>query len=108
MADIPPDIAVSSAQAGFTAREVGKQRDARRAGQTQLAKRQVKSLDEASATVDTADGDTAVFTDAEGSGSQGRATQEESAEQEEGDDLRSDRPGITRDDGGDLHLDLEA
>ena len=59
MADIPPDIAVSSAQAGFAAREVGKEREARRAGQVQAASRQIQSLDEAGATVDTDDGDTA-------------------------------------------------
>ncbi len=108
MAEIPPDIPASAAQAGFQARETAKERDARRAGEAEVAKRQVKAVDESGATVDTADADVAIFADAEGTGSQGRAFQEEEEAPEE--DARKSRTadGITEDDDGQLHVDLEA
>ncbi len=107
MAEIPSDIASSAAQTSSQAREVAKVRDARRAGQANAADRHIKAVDEAGSTVDTEDADTQVFADAEGSGSQGRPFDEgQTPEQEPTGDNASD--GITRDDDGQLHLDLEA
>lgn len=108
MADVPPDIAVSSAQAGFAAREFDKVRKAHSTGQVQASNRQVKSLDEASATVDTTDGDTAVFSDSEGTGSQGRSEDQESDDQQEDQDgdashVPNSKPGDDR-----PRLDIEA
>ena len=108
MADIPPDISISSAQAGFVAKEVAKERSARDTGPIQSANRQVKSLDEASATVDTEDADTAVFTDAEGTGSQGRSAKEDADQPGSDENADDGQSGITRDAKGQLHLDLEA
>ena len=107
MAEIPSDIASSAAQAGFQAREVGKEREARRAEQTHAANRQVKTLDETDATVDTADTNTQVFTDAEGSGSQGRATEEKTSDQPQH-TAEPPHGGITTDSDGQTHVDLEA
>ncbi len=108
MSEIPPEIPSSAAQAGFQAREVAKEREARRAGQANAASRQVKTVDEAGATVETNDQDVAVFADAEGGGGEGRESEQPKAEQatEEADDA-ADR-GIVRDDDGHLHLDIEA
>jgi hypothetical protein len=108
MAEIPPDIPSSAAQAGFQARETAKERDARRAGEAETAKRQVKTVDESGATVDTADADIAIFADAEGTGSQGRAFQEQEEAPEEDVQKRRKGDGITKDDDGQLHVDLEA
>lgn len=108
MADIPPDISSSAAQAGFQARETAKERDARRVGQAAAANRQVRKVDESGETVETADADTAIFTDAEGTGSQGRAFQEqEEASDEEEKEVQSG-DGITEGEDGQLHIDLEA
>ncbi len=106
MSQIPPDIASSAAQAGYQARDVGAARDAVRTGRADAAERQVKALDDASATVDTTDGDTAVFADSEGAGSQGREDQPPPR----GDDDATPEPqgGVTRDESGRLHIDLEA
>ena len=106
MAEIPSDIASSAAQAGYQAREVGKERGARGAAQAHAANHQIKAVDESGSTVETEDADTRVFTDAEGGGSQGRAFEEEHPESE----TPADSPdkGITRDQDGQLHLDLEA
>jgi hypothetical protein len=106
MAEIPSDIAASAAQAGYKAQEVSAERDAHRAGPAQAAGRQVKSVDEAGNSVETTDNDTQVFTDAEGSGSLGRELGQESEEERQ---REAGNPnGITRDDDGRLHVDLEA
>ncbi len=107
MSEIPPDLPSSAAQTGVQAREIAKEREARRAGQADAATRQVKTVDEAGSTVETTDNDVAVFSDAEGSGSQGRAFEEGAPPQPEaaGEDAGT---GITQDDDGQLHVDLEA
>jgi len=76
MADAPPPIAGSSLQAGFLANEIGKDREARRAGEANSARRQNVSINEAGDIVETTDSDSRVFTDAEGGGSQGRTLEE--------------------------------
>ena len=108
MSEIPPELPSSAAQAGFQAREVAKEREARRAGQANAASRQVKTVDEAGGTVETNDEDVAVFADAEGGGGEGRESEQAKAEQttEDADDA-ADR-GIVRDDDGHPHLDIEA
>lgn len=107
MTEIPPDLPSSAAQSGVQAREIAKEREARRVGQVAAANRQLKSVDEAGSTVETGDEDVAVFADAEGTGSKGRPFEEENATREEaGDD--ADRKGIERGDDGRLHIDIEA
>ena len=109
MAEIPSDIASSAAGSPLSAREVAKAREARRAGQAHTAERQVKTVDEAGATVDTEEGDTQVFTDAEGAGSQGRALDESEIDGSPGDTGdEATSTGITTDAEGQTHLDLEA
>lgn len=109
MAEIPSEIASSAAQAGFKAQQVGAEREARRAAQATAADRQLKAVDEAAATVDTDDADTEVFTDAEeGGGSQGRTDQNEEEAADEDSSAKPKPGGITRDDDGRLHVDLEA
>jgi hypothetical protein len=105
MSEIPSDIPASAAQAGFQAREVGKEREAHRVGNADAGNRQIKSLDEADATVETTDNDTRVFSDAEGGGSLGRQPEQESADHDT--DSAADGQGITRDNDGQLHLDIE-
>ena len=107
MAEIPSDIASSSAQAGYQAREVGKERAAGTAGQSNATQRQVKAVDEADTTVDTEDADTQVFTNSEGGGSQGRSLEEESPGIPE-QAADHDEQGVTKDEDGQVHLDLEA
>lgn len=107
MSEIPPDLPSSAAQSGVQAREVAKEREARRAGQAAAATRQVRTIDEAGSTVETTDDDVAVFTDAEGSGSAGRESEEQTTPEPESTDEPA-RGGITRGDDGQLHVDLDA
>lgn len=107
MAEIPPHLPASAAQSSVQAREVAKERDARRAGQADAASRQAKAVDEAGSTVETTDDDVAVFGDSEGAGSEGREPEEGNTPLPEstGDGTKN---GITRDEDGQLHVDLEA
>jgi hypothetical protein len=109
MADIPPVLPSSVAQSGHQARELAAEKGARQAGEAHAAHRQTRAVDEAGSTVDTADADNRVFTDAEGGGSQGRFTEETPEEAEsESQDPRSPQTGVTRDAQGQLHLDIQA
>jgi len=103
MTEIPPDLPSSAAQSGVQAREIAKDREARRVGQAAAANRQLRSVDEAGSTVETGDEDVAVFTDAEGTGSEGRPFEEENPPEEE-----VGRKGIERGDDGRFHIDIEA
>ncbi len=107
MSEIPPHLPASAAQSTVQAREVAKERDARRAGQADVASRQIKAVDEAGSTVETTDDDVAVFGDSEGTGSEGREFEEDKTPSAEstGDGTKN---GITRDEDGQLHVDLEA
>lgn len=107
MTEIPSHIASSAAQAGYQARDVGRERDARRAGQTNTAQRQVKAVEDASETVDTTDFDTRVTSDSEGAGSQGRAFDED-ADTDDASTNGESPPGLTKGEDGQMHLDLEA
>ena len=106
MAEIPSDIASSAAQAGHQARNVARGRDAPRAGQAIAAKDQAQASAESDATVDTTDNDNQVYSDAEGAGSEGR-TFDEGGAKTDGDAESTDK-GITTDDDGRQHVDLEA
>lgn len=106
MAEIPSDITTSAAQAGFKSEQVDSARAAERAGKAHATERQVRSLDEVEDTVETTDDDTKVFADAEGTGSQGREL-DEHGEDEQGDAPTSPQGGITTDEDGQQHLDLE-
>jgi hypothetical protein len=83
MSEIPSDIAGSSLQAGYQQADVAKTRDAERAGQVQAARNHLRAVDESSGTVETSDEATQVFTDAEGTGGQGRELEEETEESTE-------------------------
>ena len=107
MAEIPSDLPASAAQSGVQAREVAKERDARRAGQIEAASRQTKAVDEAGSTVETNDGDVAIFSDAEGAGSSGRESEEQAADMQES-DAQEKSGGIVEGDDGIIHIDLEA
>ncbi len=107
MAEIPSGISSSAAQAGFTARQVETEREARRAGQANTAERHAKKIDENDSTVDTNDADSQVFSDSEGEGSQGRTFQEGSEEAPEDQDNTA-AEDITHDDDGQAHLDVQA
>ncbi|MEK6797713.1 MAG: hypothetical protein AABZ12_01975 [Planctomycetota bacterium] len=107
MTQIPSHIAVSAAGAPIQSRETARQHEAQRTGDAQAAATQVRALDEADVTVETADGDTRVFGDADGGGSQGRTLGEPSSDEPpaESGPIAS---GITQDLDGRLHVDLEA
>ena len=110
MGEIPSDIGMSGAQAGFQGQEVAKEREARRAGQADASQRQVKSVNESESTVETNDADVAIFADAEGSGGQGRENEETGGEEEEeeaAEQLDPQDRGVTQDDNGQLHVDIE-
>ena len=106
MADAPSHIVSSAAPASYQAKEVAKEREARRSGQAETANRQVRALDEQGTTVDTEDADTAIYTDAEGTGSQGRPFEEGGSAKQE--TAEASDNGITEDEDGQLHLDIEA
>lgn len=109
MAEIPSDIASSAAQAGIRARQAVGDRESHRAAQANTSERQVKAVDQAGSSVDTDDLDTQVFADAEGTGSEGRPFEDEAPEQDDDDaPSREETSGLTRDENGKLHVDLEA
>lgn len=107
MAEIPSNIASSAAQSGVQAQEVAKDRASARANSASAVNRQIKAAEEAGSTVETEDDDNRVFADSEGGGSEGRAFEEGAAAEDEQGEEASDT-GITTDEDGQLHLDLEA
>ncbi len=102
MSGIPSDIASSSLQAGFQARNVAKAREAERAQQASASADRTKGIDAAGETVETKDEDAQVYADAEGTGSQGRMFEEELLEEDGPQDDSGDEP----DDNP--HLDIQA
>ena len=107
MSGIPSDIAGSSLQAGFQARNVAGARDAERAAQSATAKEANKAVDQAGETVETDDRDSQVYADAEGTGSQGRAHEEELVEEGTSDGARETDEELPGDEDR-PHLDIEA
>ncbi|MCO6437970.1 MAG: hypothetical protein J5J06_12835 [Phycisphaerae bacterium] len=104
MAEIPSDIAASAAQAGYQAREVGRERDAARTGQSHQAQQQNRNVTEAGEIVDTAELGTRVYSDAEGAGSQGRPF--ESDDEQTKPESDDETPDDDRPDGERPHLDI--
>jgi hypothetical protein len=101
MSAVPPNLSASVLQSNLVQRQAAGVRDAERNQRAGAERQQARAVDQADSTVETADDMTEVFTDAEGSGSQGRAfdTPEETTSTE-----------MTQDEGdGEGHiLDLEA
>jgi hypothetical protein len=81
MSGIPSDIAGSSLQAGYQAREAARARDGAKTAQATGASRQAQAINESHTSVDTSDEGTQVYSDAEGTGGQGRTFEEEQTEQ---------------------------
>lgn len=107
MSEIPSQIASSVAPTSYQAREVTKEREARSAVQAEGDKNQVKAIDEASETVDTEESDVAVFSDAEGAGSEGRSDEEEAGKQD-GDGEGAEEGDASDDDENRPRLDIRA
>jgi len=107
MADSPSPIASSAAGAPLQARDVIEAGEARRAGQHNAVRRQGQTVTEAEATVETTDADARVFSDSEGTGSQGREFGDQDSPPNEPTEKKNP-PGISTDEDGQLHLDLEA
>jgi hypothetical protein len=107
MVDSPSPIASSAAGAPLQARDVIEAGESRRAGQHNAIRRQGQTVTDAEATVETTDADARVFSDSEGTGSQGRETSEQEPNPQ---DQSPSKPpqGIVTDKDGRVHLDLEA
>lgn len=106
MSDIvPPHVAGSAAQSGFVQSEVARTRNAARSGEANAARRNARAIDDAGNLIETSDNDTAVFTDAEGAGGQGREHEQPGQEHHEDHPNEADA-GLTRDKDGRLHLDV--
>lgn len=104
MSAVPPgNLAGSILQSHLVQRQASTVRNGDEAGRADAARRQTSAIDEKDTTVGTADGDTQVHTDAEGTGSQGRAFSE-SEEQPNPED--TPKPPPLGDEGH--HLDLQA
>lgn len=106
MSEIPSDIASSAAGASYQAQKASGARAANRAGLTNAVDRQVKAINDQDVTVETTDGDAQVFADSEGGGSQGRSLEDGVAPDDGSTETSTD--GVTEDDDGQLHVDLEA
>ncbi len=104
MADVPPNILGAAAQAGFVAGIASRAKDADRSGQARTAAKQVEQANDSANSVETTDGDTAVFADAEGAGGQGRAFGETGEEQVETPDAN---PLESKKDDDPSHLDIK-
>lgn len=108
MSDIvPPHVAGSAAQSGYVQSEVARNRNAARAGEASAARRTARAIDDAGNLIETSDNDTAVFTDAEGAGGQGREPDAED-HQHPDDRAETEDGGLTRGNDGRMHLDVEA
>jgi hypothetical protein len=99
-------ITSSIAQTGMVAPEAASARNARAAAKAAEQNNQVRNVDERDTTVDTFDADARVFTDAEGSGSQGR--NDEQATETPLPSTGEQAKGITTDADGQMHLDVQA
>ncbi len=110
MSAIPSNIAISSLQAAYQARQVADTQQTDRATGDQAAIKQVQAASQAGETVGVADEDTAVFADSQGMGSEGRSTEDEKPPDETDLDAPEDdeagATGATPPDG--MHLDLQA
>lgn len=109
MSAIPSNIAISSLQAAYQARQVADTQQTDRATGDQAAIKQVQAASQAGETVGVADEDTAVFADSQGTGSEGRSTDEPGNESslEEGGDSAEQAVDVSPP-LGEPHLDIRA
>ncbi len=101
MSTLPTDIVGSVLQSHLVQRQTAAVRDTERTTSAVDLRQQANLIDEKGSTVETTDGDTQVYTDAEGSGSQGRPFSEEPSDQP------ADRENRPEGDEG-THIDIEA
>jgi hypothetical protein len=103
MSSQPPNLVGPILQSGLVQRQVARIRDNTQAQESSLRHQQASAIDQQDSTVETADGDTQVHSDAEGMGSQGRAftggqgDEQQDAKSEESSDTTEGR-----------HIDLQA
>jgi len=103
---IPSDIAASSLQAGYQAREAAKIGQKERSGHGGPDGARTRRVDDAGEVVETSDNDTQVYADAEGAGSQGRSPEDEIDDTTP--DNQHDNDAATNDADPGAHLDLQA
>ena len=102
--NVPANLSASVLQSNLVARQAGHTQDAERAQKASVARQQATAADERDNTIGTGEGDMAVNSDGEGSGSQGRAF---SNPEDQGGPSQDDPADDSMGDEG-RHLDLQA
>ena len=105
MSTVPPNLAGSVLQSHVVQRQVSRVRNGEEAHKASATRQQAAAIDESDTTVSTEDQDTQVHSDAQGTGSQGRAFSSPQ-EAEELEPQADDSDSISGDEG--QHIDLEA
>lgn len=105
MSGIPPDVSLSAAQAPYAARDAARIRESADGARGGAGARQDRTVDATGEVVETSDRDTEVYTDAEGSGSQGRAFEQSAEGSPEPETRPADPDSATADQP---HLDIQA
>jgi hypothetical protein len=111
MSSVSSSVSASLAQAASAAREVASARSSDRNQAEQGGGRSNRAVGEVGEVVTTTDGDTQVFADSEGLGSQGKEGDEDKAAEEDGTPVPAPPPseaGIHQDSQGQWHVDMEA
>ncbi len=108
MSGVAPQIVGTFLQAHHQQHQVSGVRDTEENRKANASREQARISDQAEHSVETADNDTRVHPDATGSGSQGRAFEGESGAAEEQELLEEEATGITTDEDGQTHLDIQA
>lgn len=83
MSAMPPNVVGSALQSHLTQRQVSLARETEETQRDSATRRQASAVDERDTTVGTADTDTQIHSDAEGTGSQGRAFSEPEKQEEQ-------------------------
>jgi len=102
MSSLPPNLVGPILQSHLAQRQVSNVRNTERSQQINAERQQTAAIDEKDTTVETTDNDTAVHSDAEGQGSQGRAF----TAPEEPEEPQSEPSSPDEDQG--QHIDLQA
>jgi hypothetical protein len=108
MSAIPPNLAGAILQAGVQQQNVARVQDSEREQQENAALKGAQRSEHASEAIGDQDDETQVNSDSEGAGSQGRAFQSSDDDPATTDDSATSAGGISRDEDGQLHIDLEA